>query len=249
MKDSTIVGKKKFIINCLAIFFWLVVWQFIGYFLSNKLLLPMPITVIKEFISLIGKEGFYISVINSLLRIVLGFFIASIFAIILSILSYNFTIIKILMGPLISFIKSTPVASIIIVALVWIRSENLSIFISFLMVLPTIYINMVKGLENTDIKLLEMATVFKVSRYKKIRYIYIPAIKPYFVAASSVALGFSWKAGIAAELIGLPSNTIGEALYKSKIYLNTPELFAWTLLIILISIGFEKVLVSLIKRV
>ena len=114
---------------------------------------------------------------------------------------------------------------------------------------PPIYTNMLKGMDNTDIKMLEMATVFKVSMYKKIRYIYIPSIKPYLIAAISVALGFCWKAGVAAEIIGLPSNTVGEALYKSKIYLDTPELFAWTLFIVIISMVFETVFITLVRKI
>ena len=117
------------------------------------------------------------------------------------------------------------------------------------MVLPAMYTNILEGLENTDKKMLEMAKVFRLKGYKLVRYIYIPSVKPYLVAAASLAFGLSWKAGVAAEVIGLPSGTIGASLYTSKIYLNTPELFAWTVLIVVISFTFEKLLISLLNRI
>ena len=85
-----------------------------------------------------------------------------------------------------------------------------------------------------------MATVFRVSKIKKIRYIYISEVAPYLRAACSISLGLCWKSGIAAEVIGMPANSIGEKLYTAKIYLNTPDLFAWTIVIIIISICFQK---------
>lgn len=249
MKDSIINKKNNLIIRVFAVLFWLLIWQIISYNLSNKLLIVSPTTVVMTLISLMQTKAFYVSVSNTIIRIISGFLIGSITGIILSIISYKHLIIKELLRPLISVIKATPVASIIILTLVWIRVSNLSIFIGFLMVLPPIYTNMLKGLDNTDAKILEMATVFKVSRYKKIRYIYIPSIKPYLIAAISVALGFCWKAGVAAEIIGLPSNTVGEALYKAKIYLNTPELFAWTLFVVIVSMCFETIFISLVRKI
>ena len=46
---------------------------------------------------------------------------------------------------------------------------------------------------------------------------------------------------IAAEIIGIPKGSIGENLYNAKIYLETPDLFAWTFVIIAVSVLFEKI--------
>jgi NitT/TauT family transport system permease protein len=145
-------------------------------------------------------------------------------------------------------IKAMPVASFIILALLWINSSNLSVLISFLMVIPIIYSNVKLGLKSADEKLLQMAKVYQISRRKKIIAIYIPAVTPYFIAAVSVGLGFCWKAGIAAEVIGNPVGSIGNRLYEAKLYLMTEELFAWTTVIIIISILFENVVMSLLRR-
>jgi len=143
-------------------------------------------------------------------------------------------------------IKSTPVASFIILALVWISSKNLSVLIAFLMVLPIAFSNLLFGLKSTDVKLLEMAKVFRLGRLKRIKAIYFPSVLPFLVSAVSVGLGFSFKSGIAAEVIGRPANSIGLNLYEAKLYLMIKELFAWTAVIIIISVLFEKIVVNII---
>jgi len=145
--------------------------------------------------------------------------------------------------------QAMPVASFIILALIWIKSKNLSVLTSFMMVMPIIYANIYQGLDSADVKLLEMAKVFRIGRWRKIKAIYLPAILPHFAAAISVGVGLCWKAGIAAEVIGIPSGSIGQKLYEAKLYLMTKELFAWTAVIIIISIVFEKLVMLLVNPV
>ena len=141
--------------------------------------------------------------------------------------------------------KATPVASFIILVLIWVPSRNLSVVISFLMVLPVIYTNVLNGIQSTDGKLLEMAEVFDVSPWRRIKYIYMSSVLPYFRAGCSLGLGLCWKAGVAAEVIGIPAGSIGEKLYEAKVYLETPDLFSWTIVIIILSIAFEKIFLLL----
>ena len=157
----------------------------------------------------------------------------------LAVLAYWSKTVEILIAPVIAVVKSTPVASFIILCLIWIPSRNLSVFISFLMVLPVIYTNILEGIQQTDSKILEMAKVFQVNPGRKIRYIYVSQVLPYFLSACRLSLGMCWKAGVAAEVIGVSSGSIGEKLYNAKIYLNIPDLFAWTIVIIVISFVFE----------
>ncbi len=246
---SSILNRKEIVKKISVIIFWIFIWLIASIIMDNRLLLPSPIDVLRSLFELLKFKDFYLMVANTFFRIISGFILATILGIILSVLAYKSSIFKFFIQPLLSIIKATPVASIIILALVWISSKNLSVFISFLMVLPTIYTSILKGLESTDKKMLEMAMVFKVKGYKLVRYIYIPSIKPYLISASSLALGLCWKAGVAAEVIGLPSKTMGEALYTAKIYLNTSELFAWTLFIVAISFFVEKLFISLLNRI
>ena len=135
-----------------------------------------------------------------------------------------------------------------ICCLVWVPSRNLSVVISFLMVAPIVYQNVLGGISNMDHKLTEMADVFQVPFARRLRYLYLPQVAPFFRSACAVGLGLCWKSGVAAEVIGLPDGSIGERLYEAKVYLDTPDLFAWTLVIVLVSIAFEKLFLFLLDR-
>ena len=136
----------------------------------------------------------------------------------------------------------------IILCLIWIPSRNLSVFISFLMVFPVVYTNILEGIRQTDKQLLEMADSFGAGVGKKLQFIYLSQVMPYAVTACKLGLGLCWKAGIAAEVIGIPAGSIGEKLYKAKVYLETPDLFAWTIVIIAVSVGFEKIFMFALRR-
>lgn len=226
---------------------WLAVWQFASMKIGHEILLVSPFRVLQCLDGLVWKSDFWKSIAFSFGRIVLGFSLAVILGILFAAISYCFKRFRELLALPIAVIKSTPVASFIILALIWIPSRNLSVFISFLMVLPILYTNVLTGMEKMDAKLLEMSVIYQVPFAKRLRYIYISQILPYFQSACAVALGMCWKAGVAAEIIGIPKGSIGERLYQAKIYLNTPELFAWTVVIIVISVLFEKVFLTVIK--
>ena len=145
-------------------------------------------------------------------------------------------------------LKTVPVASFIILALLWVKSDKLSVLISFVMVTPVVYINILQGFDNVDNNLLEMADIFNVGLLRRLRFIYVPALVSGFMSACKIGLGFCFKAGIAAEIIGLPFQSIGSELYKSKLYLMTDELFAWTVVIVLMSVFFEGVCIYLLNK-
>lgn len=247
---------KNFIINVklkhtfktvFIILFWLLVWQLAYLAISEEILLVSPFSVFKALLNLINTIEFWSSISFSFSRIISGFLMAVITGSILASISYKFKVIKEILTPLITVIKAIPVASFVILCLVWIDSKNLSVFISFLMVVPIIYINVLEGFNSIDVKLLEMIKVFKVTSFKRLTFLYIPKIAPFFISACSLSLGLCWKSGVAAEVIGLPNGSVGEKLYEAKIYLNMNELFAWTLVIVIISFIFEKLFLYLIK--
>ena len=166
----------------------------------------------------------------------------------LAALSARFRRAEELLAPLVAVVKAVPVASFIILALVWLPSRGLAFFISALMVFPPVYLNVLEGIKRTDASLLEMARVFRVPFSRTLRGIYLPQVLPYFRAAVSVALGLCWKAGTAAEVIALSGGTIGERLYTAKVYFETPDLFAWTAVIVLLSAGFEKLFLLAVDK-
>ena len=252
-------SKKKaggWIKGAAAVAFWILVWQLIVVVLDKKsgssmggnLLVASPLETVKTLFALVQTAEFWKSVGGSFAKIASGFFLALGAGVVCAVLASVSGVARALLTPILRLIKAVPVASFIILALFWLSSsKNLSILISFLMVLPVIYTNVLQGIESTDKELLEMASVFRISFGKRVRYIYIPAVLPYFVSACSVGLGFCFKSGIAAEIIGLPANSIGERLYEAKLYLLTEELFAWTAVIVLVSVVFEKAVMLLVK--
>ncbi len=243
----TALHNKKY--RILAVVFWILVWQLACLLVNNEIFLASPAAVIRALVKLGGEGGFWLSIFNSFFKIALGFLTAILSGILLAVLSYYNIVLKEIILPLMKIIQATPVASFIILALLWVQSGNLSVLCSFLMVIPVIYTNVLQGLLETEPKMLEMALVFRIKTLKKIRYIFIPAVMPYFVSAATVGLGLCWKAGIAAEVIGLPRLSIGERLYEAKIYLMTDELFAWTIVIILISVVSEKMIIRIIRSI
>ncbi|NLN81673.1 MAG: ABC transporter permease subunit [Clostridiales bacterium] len=228
--------------------FWLAVWQFISMIVAQELLVPAPLVVLKALTRLAGTAEFWQSAGLSLIRIVSGFIGGIIFGSISAVLTTRFRLADMLISPMLRIIRATPVASFIILALVWIKTGRLPAFISFLMVVPVVWSNVEKGIRQTDIKLLEMAKVFRLGRLKTLVSIRIPSVMPYFMAACTTGMGLAWKSGIAAEVISRPDLSIGKQLQNAKIYLETPEVFALTITVVLLSIMLEKILIVTASR-
>ncbi|WP_343250618.1 ABC transporter permease [Diplocloster hominis] len=229
-----------------AVAFWLIVWQLTSMALGQEILLVSPVSVLLRLGELVRTLPFWHAVFFSFVRNVGGFLLAILAGVLFAALSFCFSWFRELLHPVMAVVKATPVASFIILCLVWIPSRGLSVFISFLMVLPIIYTNVLEGIHHTDRQLLEMAKVFRIRGIRRMRYIYFSQVMPHFRSACGVSLGLCWKSGIAAEVIGMPDGSIGDMLYQAKIYLDTPDLFAWTFVIILVSVLFGKVFMKLL---
>lgn len=240
----TLTGLKR---KAAVIVFWLALWQLISIAIHNTIILVGPMEVAKALLTQAALPDFWKTAGLSFGKIASGFFMASASGILMGSAASRFPFLRDLLEPVMVLIKSVPVASFVILALFWIGSRNLSIFIAFLVVFPMIYVNTMAGLKNADRELLEMACVFHMTPLKKLRYIYWPALLPYLTSGVGVSLGMGIKSGIAAEVIGVPAHSIGEKLYMAKIYLSTADLFAWTLVVIILSGLFEKTLMGLLK--
>lgn len=230
----------------LIILFWIFIWQMAAWLIHNNIILVGPADAGLALLRLIPSGDFWLSIGHSFVKISLGFLLAFACGLALGGAACRFPLLREFLAPILSLLKSIPVASFVILALIWVGSRNLAVFIAFLVVFPMIYVNTIAGLESTDPKLLEMARIFRVPPLKQLRYIYLPALLPYLLSGCKVALGMSWKSGVAAEVIGIPDASIGEQLYMSKIYLDTANLFAWTFVIIVISALFERVFLALL---
>ena len=231
-----------------AVVFWLAVWQCAAMAVGQEVFLVSPLQALHTLLGLLPRKEFWQRVCFSSGRILLGFVLGTGVSAVLAAAAESCPAAETLLAPVMQLVKATPVASFIILALVWVRGSSLSVLISFLMVLPVMYSAVRTGIESADPQLLEMAQVFRLPLGRRLRAVWLPAVLPAFRQGCSVALGICWKSGVAAEVIGLPDGSIGDALYRAKITLSTGELFAWTFVIILLSVGFEKLFLALLRR-
>lgn len=237
---------KKRIAAALCVLFWLVVWQVGAMLLNQEILLVSPVQAVVRLAQLIPSPEFLRSVGFSAGRILLGFGIGTVCGTVLALLAGKRRVAKMLLAPLVSAVRAVPVASITVLALIWVTSRNLSVLISFLITLPVVYSGMLEGLENLDPKLNEMARLFRVPAWRRFTGVYLSQLLPHFRNAVRLAVGLSWKSGTAAEIIGIPTGSIGEKLYTAKIYLETADLFAWTIAVILLNWLSEKLFLLLV---
>ena len=225
----------------------LTVWHIASLIVGMDMLLVSPLKVIVRLGTIWQEENFLQTVVFSLFRITSGCLLGMAAGIILAVLAGRFRLAEILLWPYVITIKSVPIASIIILCLIWLTFNQLTIFIAFLIVFPVVYSNVLQGIKSTDKNLLEMASLYKIPWRRKFLYIYLPSIKPYLISASGIAMGIAWKAGVAAEVIGVVNGSIGEKLYESKIYFLNADLFAWTVIIVVLSVLLEKLLALLLR--
>lgn len=231
---------KKILTQAAVAIFWVLVWQLVYALVAREVLLVSPVQAAKRLFSIAAERAFWQSVNLTVLRVVSGFALAVAVGTLLAAATARWTMLHRLFSPVLNVVRATPVASFIILALVWMTKNRVPIFIVFLMVLPAVWANLYTGIIQTDQSLLEMAAVFRFSRTKKLGHIYVPSVLPYFTAACSSGLGFAWKSAIAAEVIALPRASIGREIYNAKIYLETADLFAWTIAVIVLSVIIEK---------
>ncbi len=239
---------KRILTGLAAAAFWLAVWQGIAMLVAQELLVPAPLVVLKTLFRLLSSPLFWQATGFSLLRVVSGFLAALVVGCAAALLTTRFSIARILLSPLLKIIRAAPVASFIILALVWVQTNWLPGFIAFLMVVPVVWNNLENGIRSIDGNLLEMAKVFHMGWIKTLIRVRIPAVMPYFLAACTTGLGFAWKSGIAAEIICRPALSIGRQLQDAKVYLETAEVFAWTAVAVALSILLEKGLLFLARR-
>ena len=240
---------KRWLQSALAVAFWLCVWQAASAAVASSLILASPLAVLKTLAGLVPSAAFWHTVCQSTARILAGFFLGLAAGLALACLSAAFAFVRVLLHPLVLTVKSVPVASFTVLALFWLRdAANLSMLISFLMVVPVVYANTLEALLSVDAALPEMAKVFRLRAVRTARYLYAPAAAPGVRAACRVGLGLCWKSGVAAEVIGITSGSLGEMLYNAKLLLSAADLFAWTLVIILLSFGFEKLFLAALGR-
>lgn len=219
--------------------FWLSVWQGIAVMIQKEILFVSPFSVWRAFLELSVQLDFWLIILSSFCRMLGGYTLAVGAGVAMASLCAKSGLFFSLFQPLISIVKATPVASFSILALLWVKTAMVPIVISFLMVFPIVWGNTCEGFRNRDNDLLEMANVYGFTKKQKWKLLYVPTLLPYLLAACKTGVGMAWKASVAAEVICTPMFSIGKKLYESKLYLESPQLFAWTGTVILLSVSIE----------
>ena len=248
MNSSTPKEKGSIAKKIGIILFWLLLWELADRIVQNRILLVGPINIVLALVEQISADDFWVVVSASFLRIAAGFLLSFTVGFILAMLSYRFSLLKDFLEPVIVTLKTIPMISFVIMLLIWVGNQALTIYLAFLIVLPIIYTNTLSGFQNTNKEMLEMAKVYNLSPWKRFMYIYRPSFMPFLISSCKISLGMSWKSGIMAEVIGTPEPSIGKEMYAAKAILQTPTLFAWTLIVIILSILFEKLFMLLLKQ-
>lgn len=227
--------------------FWIAVWWAVSAWVGQELLVPSPVSVVRRFSALARTAFFWRTAGTSLLRIFCGTAAGVFLGTVCATITCRFSIADWLLSPAIKILRATPVASFIILILLWVKTSQVPGVISALMVLPVLWESVSTGIHTVDPQLLEFSRAYQLGTKRTMRYIYLPAVRPHFIAGINNAIGLAWKSGVAAEVLCVPKAAIGTQVYYSKIYLETPSLFAWTAVVILLSMALEKVVHKLLK--
>ncbi len=233
---------RRALLGVAALAFWLAAWWVTSVLVGQELLVPSPAAVLVTLVNLAATPSFWQTTALSLLRVLVGFLAGVAAGVAAAVLTTRYAAVDALLSPALRVVRAAPVASFIILALVWIPTGRLPAFISFLMVVPVVWESMAQGIARQDRDLLEVARVFGFGRWQTLRRIRVPLLLPFFAAACTTGMGLAWKSGIAAEVISRPTVAVGSRLQDAKIYLETPEVFAWTITVVVLSLLLEGAL-------
>ena len=247
--------KKSIFALLLPPAFWLGAWQ-LGAFLvdrhvggrGSELLLPYPASVLAALLELLPTPHFWATVGATLLRVAAGLAAGVALGALLAGATCSWVWLHRLLSPVIRIVRATPVASFILLVLLWTGRNTVPAVIAALMVLPVVWENLVQGIEAVDPQLLELARACRFSRRKTLGLIYLPSLRPYFLSALTTSMGLAWKSGVAAEAICWPRPGIGTQIYNTKLYLEIPQLFAWTAAVVVLSLALERLLGAALSR-
>lgn len=242
-------SKRKILQTALIALIYLAVWEAVSLLVGKELLLPSPFSTLSRLAVLLTKGETWLFSGLTLLRIMTGYAIGVLLGVLLAVLTARSQFAEALLSPLRAIVKASPVTSFILLALLWLSSNMVPLVISILLVVPMVWTATAEAILQTDPRLVEMGKVFGLSRWQVIQKIFVPSVLPQFLAACTTSLGFAWKSGVAAEIIALPKQSIGYMLYQSKLRIETTDLFAWTLMIVALSMLLEWLLVRGMRRI
>lgn len=238
---------RKILKICVPIAVYMLIWQLLSMLFDSSLLFPTPKETVRSILRILETAAGWRSIGATVLRILCGYLLGCVCGVLLAVLTAHTKVFAWLLRPLRTVIKTTPITSFALILLITLVSDLVPIAVAAIVVVPMIWRTTEEAILGLDDKLAEMGRVF-LSPWKHLRFVSLPQILPQFFATASTALGFAWKAVITAEILALPKRGIGNQMYLDKVYLDTADLFAWTLLVIICSVSIETLLGYLLKK-
>lgn len=227
--------------------FWLAAWMLVAALVAQPLILPGPGAVALALLRLVCDGGTWAILAGSGARILGGLALAAVCGGVLAGISSRSRAFAHLVAPALSFVKATPVACVVVLLLIWLGSARVSIAAVFLMALPGVYFSLVEGLVQADKPLEQMFRLHGVRGWRLFCAHAWREVLPFVLSCARAVIGMSWKAGVAAELIGTAVGAVGERIYQAKLLIETADLLAWTVLVVAASWACERVLVWLLR--
>lgn len=226
----------------LVLAFWVLVWVGLARLIDRELYLPGPVAVVTTLWGLLPQQAFWAAVASTMARVLLGLTVSVVAGVGTALVCVRSRVAYELFHPFVTTVRATPVISFIVIALVWLRSELVPVLVCVATCFPLIWTSTVAGMGARDPLLLEMAGTFRVPGVRVARWVSWPAVRPHLASAIVGALGLGWRVTVAAEVFAHPPASIGEGIDTAKAYLDSATLFAWTLVVVLLSYGFEVLL-------
>lgn len=240
--------KRKLFFYLFSILAILGAWEIVSLVVKSELIVPSPKSVFFAILKFFKNPLFYNALFATFLRVVKAFFIALALGFVLGIAAGVFPSFKIFLSVPLSFVRSTPVVALILIAVFWFGSEGVPSFVGILMTLPLVVTAVESGFSKTDKKLLEMAEIYEFSFFQKFFYLRLPSVFSVLESAVVSAFGMAWKVVVAGEVLTLPKYSLGNNLYSSQVHLETADVFACTIVIVAMSFFCEKILELVFKR-
>lgn len=239
---------KKTIALSLSIAFIALSWEFVARKINLPAIFPSLEELFRQLFLLFGTKSFYIDLLSTLYRGLAGLFIAFICSFALGTLAAFSVFWKTFFQPIIAILRSVPVISFVLLALLWFSPPKLPIFIALITTFPILFQNISTALNQTDIRLVELAKVFGKNPVSRFFTIYLPASKELIYDGLSTAMGFGWRAVIIGEVLAQPIHGIGTGMKEAQAFIQIPKLMAWTIIAIAISYLFD-ILLQQIRKV
>ncbi|MFO7827538.1 MAG: ABC transporter permease [Bacteroidales bacterium] len=240
---------KNRIITIASVAMLIGLWKLLSLFYGSELILPPPEKTLISTLKLFVSENFISIVGLTVIRGLTGFAFSFILGVALGIFAGINSAFNAFLKPILVTIRSTPVISLILLALIWFKVDMVPIFIAFLTMFPFICTNVIDGIRSVDHDLIEMSRIYSVSQRRIIKEVYLPAIVPFIFSGASSAMGFGWRAIIIGEVLSQPKFGIGTVMQTAQTYLLVNEVIAWTVIAVMISYLFEVILRKIEKNI